>query len=334
MNRLFSIIIPCYNASAFIDVAMQSVILQTIDRSEYEVIAVNDASTDDTLDKLLEWERKYPDMIKVITYNTNLRQGGARNIAIKQATGQYLCYLDADDWLEPDALCAYKEGISRGGFDMVTVRSEENPGYRIINEEGRSGDYPVAEISDIVGSDLGYVCCSVYRKSIVTDNELWFPEHLAYEDVYWQRMIKFYVKSAAIVDHIAYHHYIHEASTINSVNAPYHTDRLTAYEMYLSKSEEKGFLKDHYEQIMDDTMETYLFNSYYMFFTLLDEIPDVYCRMRETIYRYFPDWETVYDDSKVPMVFQYLLKFIKKAKVAKPADIQPFKDSVLELIAQ
>lgn len=334
MNRLFSIIIPCYNASEFIDVAMQSVISQSIDRSEYEVIAVNDASTDDTLDKLLKWEEKYPDTISVITYNNNLRQGGARNIAIRKAAGQYLCYLDADDWLEPDALRAYKEGISRGGYDMVTVRSEEDPGYHIINEDGKSGGYPVTQLSDIVGSDLGYVCCSVYRRSMVTDNNMWFPEHLAYEDVYWQRMIKFYVKSAAIVDHIAYHHYIHAGSTLNSVNAAHHIDRLTAYELYLSKSEEKGFLKDFYKQIMDDTMETYLFNSYYMFFTLLDEIPDVYGRIRDTIYRYFPDWETVYDDSDVPMVFKYLLRFIKKAKTAKPADIQPFKDSILEIVAQ
>ena len=166
------------------------------------------------------------------------------------------------------------------------------------------------------------------------ENDIWFPEHLAYEDIYWQRLVKFYAKSACVIDALIYHHYIHPGSTMNRKNASHHTDRLTCYEMLLREYSERGILKEYYGQILNDAIETYVFNSYFMFFTMMDSVPDVYSRIRSTIYTYFPDWEKVYDDREIPMVFQYLLKFLKKAVIAKPEDLQPFKEAVLEIIGE
>ncbi|MCR5300885.1 MAG: glycosyltransferase family 2 protein [Lachnospiraceae bacterium] len=338
MDKLFSIIIPCYNAVKYIDRAMDSVMGQTVDPSLYEVIAVDDASTDDTLNCLRKWETAYPDTVKVITYETNLRQGGARNIAIKQATGEYVCFLDADDWLEKDALQAYEFGIKSGDYDIVSAKSEENYEYSLTYEDRKEDSYPVGmeftpeDKCKLIGSDLGYVCTAVYRRTMILENDVWFPEHLAYEDIYWQRMIKFYAKGTLVIDHVTLHHYIHSESTINKRNAPHQIDRLTSYEMYLAKCKNTGFLGSFYNEIMKDTMETYFFNSYYLFFVNMDSIPDVYRRIRDTIYGFFPDWEAVYDDSAVPMVFQYMLKLLKVATDASPEDIQPFKDAIIELI--
>ena len=185
---------------------------------------------------------------------------------------------------------------------------------------------------EYIGYDLGYVCTSVYRRKMVIENDVWFPEHLAYEDIYWQRLIKFYAKSACIIDGITLHHYNHPMSTLNRKNASHHTDRLTCYEMLLAEYSKRGFLGSFYPQILSDAMETYYFNSYFMFFTKMDEIPDVYSRIRATIYEFFPDWEDRYDDSALPDYFKYFLKLLKKARSAKPADLQPFKDALHEII--
>lgn len=338
----FSVIIPCYNAQEYIDRVMNSVMEQTLDNDLYEVIAVNDASTDDTLMCLNEWAGKYPDTIRVITYNTNLRQGGARNRAMKEASGEYICFLDADDWMEPDAL-EFFSAVTGGGYDIITALFVENTKYGILyDEKGDSGRKEVniqkifnsTELKEYLEFDLGFVWSSVYRREMIADNGVWFPEHLAYEDVYWQRLIKFYAKNACVLDRVTHHHYNHPESTMNRKNAAHHIDRLTCYEMLLEEYSKRGFLKDHYPQILKDTMETYLFNSYYMFFTMMDDIPDVYTRIRKTIYEYFPDWETEYDDSEVPMVLCYLLKFLKKAVTATPESLKPFKDSILEIIEE
>lgn len=342
MEKVFSIIIPCYNAADFIDRAMISAIGQTVDRSLYEIIVVDDASTDDTLSCLNNWEKKYPETIKVITNSTNLRQGGARNKAIRQASGQYICFLDADDWMETDALDTFMNGIKED-MDIVTAKYEENydyPDSLHVTKHSKTSEaciemeFADSDLVQYIGTNLGYVWSSVYKRKIIVENNVWFPEHLAYEDIYWQRLIKFYVQNACIVNRVTHHHYNHQGSTMNTRNASHHLDRLTCYEMFLDECSKRDLLENYYGQIMNDTMETYVYNSFYMFFMNMDDIPDVYGRVRKTLYRYFPDWESIYDDSEIPMVFQYLLKFIKKANSARPDELQPFKDAILELVKE
>lgn len=89
---LISIIVPCYNVENYIDRCVSSLVSQTIGIENLEIILVNDASRDNTLFKLYEWEKKYPDSIMVITYDENIRQGGARNVGLSYATSDYYTY--------------------------------------------------------------------------------------------------------------------------------------------------------------------------------------------------------------------------------------------------
>lgn len=88
---LLSIVVPCYNATIYIQRCLESLLNQDLDN--YEIICVNDASTDNTLGLLQEYERKYPN-IRVISHECNKRQGGARNTGIKNARGRYIGFVD------------------------------------------------------------------------------------------------------------------------------------------------------------------------------------------------------------------------------------------------
>jgi len=95
----FSIIIPAYNAESFICDALDSVVSQTF--TDYEIIVVDDGSTDKTYDKALFWSRQRPATKIKIVQQTNKGIGGARNTAIGKAQGVFIAFLDADDlWLE------------------------------------------------------------------------------------------------------------------------------------------------------------------------------------------------------------------------------------------
>ena len=120
-----SVIIPCYNVSLFIDRCMESLEKQTIGMSSLEIILVNDASKDATLGKLLLWEMKYPDNICVIPLEKNVMQGAARNIALGYCHGEYIAYLDADDWLVPSALDKVYRAAKKNRAEIVNYLSKK-----------------------------------------------------------------------------------------------------------------------------------------------------------------------------------------------------------------
>ena len=97
---MISIIIPCYNAADTIVNTLYAIQHQTY--KDYEVIAVNDGSQDNTIEILREWAQN-DDRIKVI-HQYNQGVSAARNNAIVQAQGDYICFVDADDIIEEDYL--------------------------------------------------------------------------------------------------------------------------------------------------------------------------------------------------------------------------------------
>ena len=97
-----SVIIPCCNATKWLPKCFLSLVQQTIGIEQIELIFVDDASTDDgaTWEMLHEFECAYPESILILKLQENMRQGGARNIALQYATGEYIAFVDADDFVD------------------------------------------------------------------------------------------------------------------------------------------------------------------------------------------------------------------------------------------
>ena len=99
----FSIIIPCFNAGSTIDRCMESLEKQSIGMESLDIIAMDDCSDDDTVRKLNEWKRKYKNIRTFSSKKWSL-PGKLRNDALDMAQGEYIAFLDSDDWLDTDAL--------------------------------------------------------------------------------------------------------------------------------------------------------------------------------------------------------------------------------------
>lgn len=100
-EKLVSVIIPAYNAEKFLATALDSVLTQTY--QEFEILVVNDGSEDGTEEIVKDYQRKFPDKIRYF-YQKNRGQGSARNLAMKNARGDYFAFLDADDLWLPEKL--------------------------------------------------------------------------------------------------------------------------------------------------------------------------------------------------------------------------------------
>ena len=114
-----SIIIPCYNVEKYIDKCMNSILNQTIGIENLEIILVDDKSTDNTVERLKQYEVAYPEQIMLILCEKNGRQGTARNIGMSYATGEYISFVDSDDWIRKDMYEILMTLIEETNADIV-----------------------------------------------------------------------------------------------------------------------------------------------------------------------------------------------------------------------
>ena len=116
---VLSIIVPVYNMAADgkLKFCLDSLVAQTI--RDYEIIAVDDASTDSSLEILRNYEKRFPDRFKVIALQENHRQGGAKNAGLEICQGEFVGFVDSDDWLLPDAYERLVRLAEREDADVV-----------------------------------------------------------------------------------------------------------------------------------------------------------------------------------------------------------------------
>ena len=115
-----SVIIPVYNTEKYLAECLDSILNQTLD--SYEIIIVNDGSTDGSLQLINQYAKRYSN-ISVINQN-NQKQGAARNAGLKVANGEYVCFIDSDDMLEKNALDYCYNLASKINLDMITYAAD------------------------------------------------------------------------------------------------------------------------------------------------------------------------------------------------------------------
>ena len=176
-----SIIMPIYNDESVLEQSINSVAKQTL--KDIELVCINDGSTDGSLDVLNEFARKY-DFVKVVTQE-NKGSGKARNYGMDIAKGDYIGYLDADDYfIDDDALERLYVVAEKNDANMVTgniLHDVDNPGDFI---PFRHLEY-FTEDRVILPEEYGLPWSfykSIYKTTFLRDNEIYFPDLLRGQD--------------------------------------------------------------------------------------------------------------------------------------------------------
>ena len=166
----FSVIIPNYNKGEYIKECLESVIYQTLDKSKYEIIFIDDGSTDDSVNIASEYEN-----VKILHTNRMLA-GGARNAGIKEAKGEYLVFIDSDDFLcSDDILEKLDKHIKGEDIVFLNFLRQTEEGTILIQEEQHDLGHQIEKIKT-----LGCPT-KCFKRSIVT----LFDEKCYYEDVFF-----------------------------------------------------------------------------------------------------------------------------------------------------
>ncbi len=212
-NPEISIVIPVYNGEQFLSRTLDTIFQQTF--QDFEVICVDDGSTDSSPEILSRYARDYPDKMRIIT-EKNSGPGVARNNGIKKARGTYLALLDADDLYHPEMLQLAHAKIVQDRADMVVYRSdeftEENhffPTDWTINSALLPKHQPFAgkDIEkNIFGVFVGWPWDKLYRTAFVKENNLEFQNLRSSEDALFVFMSIVRAERISVIDKILVHH--------------------------------------------------------------------------------------------------------------------------------
>lgn len=201
-KELVSIIIPVYNAQKYIKRCLTSVLNQSY--TNIEIIVINDGSTDKS-EEIVESLAKKDSRIKLLNQNN---QGAAktRNTGIKKATGEYIMFIDNDDYIEKDYVNMYVNNIKKndiviGGYRRVSNKKE------YFKVKGNSKWYPYLIMAP---------WAKLYRKDFIIKNKIEFLDYAIGEDSYFSINAYGKAKSIKIIDYIGYNWFFNEESISNT----------------------------------------------------------------------------------------------------------------------
>lgn len=297
MMKKISVIIPCYNVEVYIDQCIRSLLSQTIGLEQMELIFVDDASTDDTRERLHAFERLYPEQMMVIELEENQRQGTARNVGMQYATGEYIGFVDSDDWIDPEMYQVMVERAEEYHCDTVSCQAYRNKAdgsevSEILTKE-RLFDNKQSAIVDgeWPAFFFGSVCKKIYRRDMLLHHELVFPEKLLYEDNYFTMVAAMYCKRGYHIAKCYYHYRENPLSTTQSRNKLELFDRLKIEVMKLDKFQEMGIFSRFHQEIETFFFELYYFNTLFMMATRFDVPPfSMFQQMKQEVLKWFPNY--------------------------------------------
>jgi len=177
-----SIVVPVYNTADYLRRCLDSCVNQTL--QEIEIIVVNTCSPDPRESEIMkEYELRYPNKVRCIWHNENVYLGGARNIGIRSARSEFIYCVDSDDYIN-SKLCEkmYNAAIAENA-DMVVCDTNRIEKKIIIKNWKPNGKFNTSDLCKRMKSIKTHTAWLIMiKKSVLENNNLYFPELFGYED--------------------------------------------------------------------------------------------------------------------------------------------------------
>ena len=224
-NIKVSVIVPVYNVEDYICDAINSLINQTL--KDIEIICVDDCSTDSSYELLTSFKKK-DNRIKVLRNTKNTGVGYSRNKALKIAKGEYISFLDSDDWLENKSLEELYNKSSENNLDILMFKAITY--YQDSDNFVKSDYYSMKNVNNCFNKVFDYqkfdkfklfkipncVWNKFIKRSLLIENDISFPEGLIFEDVPFFYKLMFSAKRMMITDEYYYYRRIRENSIMTT----------------------------------------------------------------------------------------------------------------------
>ena len=218
-NPLFSIIVPIYNVERYLEQCIESVLAQ--DYQNYELILVDDGSPDNSIDICVKYAKQYSNIVFIHKINGGVSD--ARNAGIQIARGEYLMFLDSDDyWEGTTVLSDLQKIITENNPDIIfNYMSSIYPDKIVnhyINRDKLIGSFK-EDFQDLYqdGIYLGFPFTKIMKRELILKHQLFFIKGRTFEDVAWSFFLTKYINSYAIYKNCFYMYRRERKGSISSV---------------------------------------------------------------------------------------------------------------------
>lgn len=230
-----SIIIPAYNVEGFLPRCLDSIFSQ--DYADFEVLCVDDGSTDGTSRLLNRYAVEHPEL-RVLT-QSNQGMSTARNYGLREAKGEYVLFVDSDDWLCKGSLA--KLATYLGGEDVVCFnakkyleKTDEYKDNNLFSIDGVIKGWDYFNKVRLVPSEIHFVCIwqRAYRREFLEENNLSFVEGIRRaEDDLFTTMVMYYTQTLKVIDDYVYVYRVRDNSITTTVDINRWYDSLKVQEI-------------------------------------------------------------------------------------------------------
>jgi glycosyltransferase involved in cell wall biosynthesis len=246
MNLKLSIIIPVYNTEKYIRKCIDSCLDQDLDSTEYEIILVDDGSTDNSLKILLEYGQKYNN-ITVLT-QANKKQGAARNHGLKYAKGKYIWFVDSDDWVEANVLNVLTTQVEKNNLDILAFGARNTYEEETLIEKRKiwyKENYIYKDREVLLENKFNVnLPFHIFRRDFLSINNLELLENIYFEDNEFMIRVFDVVKLFMYVDLVCYNVLLRKESTTRTTNYSHFFGLITVIQSLIKYVETKNLPKD------------------------------------------------------------------------------------------
>ncbi len=285
-----SVIIPVYNAEKYLDQCLQSVCGQTY--SNIEILIINDGSKDNSLEKCNKWAEK-DTRIKVFS-KENEGQGKARNLGLDNAVGDYICFVDSDDYIHPQMLELLIDTAQKFNSDLVQCKYSEVTAEQKIEPSHIEDTDKYINLSR--SEDEQFLCYytddiipvnKLINKNLLKDNR--FPERMYYEDKHLMFRLRHYAQNIVYLDIPLYYYVQSPNSTMrNDLDEKRLKSMFRIMEELLDFCKKENLKKD-YDSEMSGNLRTLL--SIYYRTKNNTNFSDFHKKSIEMMKKYLPEWK-------------------------------------------
>lgn len=237
MKIKVSVIIPVYNTEDYLKECIESLVNQTL--REIEILIVNDGSTDSSFEIMKEFKNKYPNIIKIFD-KVNGGQASARNYALPFAQGEYLGFVDSDDWVDSTMYEEMYEKAEKEDADIVICDMVDHFPDRTVC-------YPSSRFENKFKVTPS-ACNKLFKRSLVKEDV--FPVGLWYEDFEFTTMQLMKTDCISVIHKGLYHCHCREVSTMYNNNSEKNQDILVVLEHLVEYVEKNGWY-EKYKNVLE-----------------------------------------------------------------------------------